>query len=279
MTGKDKIPILIVEKGQDLIKFLVPKIIEISTTIGIENLGQSDVKVPDVCLLAEEIKPLIDLRNNMIVKLNSTARTIENLSKSINPLNVIVNTTDRTLKTLSTTKSAAQIAIPLLPTPTPGAPSPANAALIVLGKITDLENKLLPKVNTAKNSITSISTALDQINSIIFNLINILNPIDLYLSKCKPADNDLTPLNDYVEKTISDFSQAQESPVLGEIYQGFILEVVTVPFSPTVNKVKAVAKNNSGIILLQSPESFTTTPQVLIEELKLIIDKDNLKAN
>jgi hypothetical protein len=279
MTGKDKIPILIIEKGQDLIKSLIPKIIELSTSIGIENLGQPDVKVPDICLLEEEIKPLIDLRNNMIGKLNSTTKTIENLSKSINPLNVIVNTTDKTLKTLSTAKSAAQITIPLLPTPTPGAPSPANVALIVLGKITDLENKLLPKVNIAKNSINNISTTLDQINSIIFNLINVLNPIDLYLSKCKPTDSDLTPLNDYIEKTVSKFSQVQKPQILGEIYQGFILEIVTVPFSPTINKVKAVAKNNNGIVLLQSPESFTTNPQVLIEEIKLIIDKDNLKAN
>ncbi len=48
-----------------------------------------------------------------------------------------------------------------------------------------------------------------------------------------------------------------------------------------VNKVNqniGVAKNQYGIILLQTNPSFTTTPQVLIDELKLIIDRDNLKA-
>jgi hypothetical protein len=279
MTGKDKIPILIIEKGQDLVKSLIPKIIELSTSIGIKNLGQSNVEIPTTGLSEEEIKPLIGLRNNMIDKLNSTTKTIESLSKSINSLNIIVTTTDKTLKTLNTTKSVAQIAIPLLPTPPPGSPNPANVALITLNKLTDLENKLLPKLNIAKNSINNISTAVDQTNSIIFNLINILNPIDIYLSKYKPTDSNLTPLNSYVEKTISDFSNSQNTPILGEIYQGFILEIITVPFSPTINKVKAVAKNNNGIILLQSPESFTTNPQVLIEEIKLIIDKDNLKAN
>jgi hypothetical protein len=277
MNGKDKIPNLIVEKSQDLIKFLIPKIIEISDKIGIENLGQPNVKIPETCLPESELKPLIDLRNNMMDKLNSTAKTIENLSKPLNPLNLVVSTTDKALKTLSVAKSVAQITIPLLPTPTPGAPSPANVALIALNKVQDLENKLLPKLNIAKNSITNISTALDQVNSIIFNLINILNPIDLYLTKCKSSETELTPLNDYVSNVITNATEAVNAPQ-GEIYQGFILEIVTVPFSPTVSKVKAVAKNNSGIILLQSPESFTTTPQVLIEELKLIIDKNDLKA-
>jgi hypothetical protein len=51
------------------------------------------------------------------------------------------------------------------------------------------------------------------------------------------------------------------------------------PFSPTVNRRKAVAKNSNGIILLSTPSSFTTDTQVLFAELKLIIDKNNLKAN
>jgi hypothetical protein len=40
-----------------------------------------------------------------------------------------------------------------------------------------------------------------------------------------------------------------------------------------------VARNKDGIILLQTPPSFTTKPQILIAELKLIIDNSDLKAN
>ena len=68
-------------------------------------------------------------------------------------------------------------------------------------------------------------------------------------------------------------------PNKNEIYQDFLFEIVEEPFSPYVNKRRAVAKNKDGIILLQTPSSFTTDTQVLFTELKLIIDKNNLKAN
>jgi hypothetical protein len=61
-------------------------------------------------------------------------------------------------------------------------------------------------------------------------------------------------------------------------YNGFLIEIETVPYTPTVNRYRAVGKNQSGITLVQTDLSFTLEPQILINELKLIIDKDNLKA-
>ena len=50
-----------------------------------------------------------------------------------------------------------------------------------------------------------------------------------------------------------------------------------------INMYKAamdtVARNKQGIVLLQTEPSFTQDPKVLVEELKLIIDRDNLKAD
>ena len=100
-----------------------------------------------------------------------------------------------------------------------------------------------------------------------------------YLKGCNI--NDLTPLDDSLiqleQAQTSALLQAQNPSTLTN-YKGFILEVVTEVYSPTVNRVKAVAKNQQGIILLQTPLSFTTIPQILIEEIKLIIDSNNLKA-
>ena len=88
----------------------------------------------------------------------------------------------------------------------------------------------------------------------------------------------LTPLNGYLQNLDSIQNQVQNAPPTTQVYQGFILEVVNEQYSPTVKRVKAVAKNSQGIILLQTPLSFTSTPNVLIQQLKLIIDNSNLKA-
>ena len=123
---------------------------------------------------------------------------------------------------------------------------------------------------------------MDFVNAILLKIMGLLNSIDVYLKKCNAtSDTDtLTPLDSSLInlKQSQEAAQAQSQSKITN-YKGFILEIITEPFSPTVNRVKAVAKNAQGIILLQSPLSFTTTPQVLIEELKLIIDSSNLKAN
>jgi hypothetical protein len=45
-----------------------------------------------------------------------------------------------------------------------------------------------------------------------------------------------------------------------------------------VKQRRAVGQNYQGINLISTPYSFTTNTQTLINELKLIIDRDNLKA-
>ena len=68
----------------------------------------------------------------------------------------------------------------------------------------------------------------------------------------------------------------------GIIYRGFefaIYEENDPRFVVAGNKRRyAVALDRSGFITLQSRPSFTLDPDVLIEELKLIIDEQNLEA-
>ena len=61
-------------------------------------------------------------------------------------------------------------------------------------------------------------------------------------------------------------------------YKGFRLEIETKKYTDTVNQNRAVGKNNSGIILIATEYSFASDPNVLINELKFIIDRDDLKA-
>ena len=89
--------------------------------------------------------------------------------------------------------------------------------------------------------------------------------------------NSLIPIS----KEIKDIADAQiqaDNTQNETTYQGFIIEIEIVPYTPTVDRRRALGKNQSGIVLIQTELSFTTDDQTLIDELKLIIGRDNLKA-
>jgi hypothetical protein len=267
----NKIPILIVDNAQKLIQQLIPSITQITSETGIQNIGQPNMKMPGSCLPQTELQEILNLRNNLINKLNTTSKTIELLSKPVDVLNTVVTTTSTILDTTKIARTAANVALGLLPV-TPG------AAPAAINTLEDLINVLDPQIQTAKNSITSISSALDYANNIIFKILNLLKIIDTYLTQCGIPSSNLSPTNDYINTVEQQYTKSQELPTTSQIYNGFTLDIVEEPFSPTVKRIKAVARNSQGIILLQTPLSFTTLPQILITELKLIIDKSNLKA-
>lgn len=284
MTGQDKIAVLLAEKGQELLNQLIPKIVDIAVQTGIQNIGELKEKLPDFCLPPNELKKILTIRNALVDKLNSASQTINQLKKIIDPLNTAVTVTSTAVKTLDTSITITKGLIPLLPTPSPGAPSPAGIALNTVNTLDKLLAKTTPKITKAQNTISSIATAITFVNTILLKIIGLLNSIDKYLKGCNAASD--TDTLDSLDSSLTQLEQEQaaaelqaQNPSTLTNYQGFILEVITEVYSPTVNRVKAVAKNAQGIILLQTPLSFTTTPQVLIEEIKLIIDSSNLKAN
>ena len=277
MATESKIPSLIIKNGQKLIQQLVPSISQIASRAGIQNIGQPDMLLPSSCLTPEELQAISNLRNSLVTKLNAISKTIETLSKSVGVLSTTVNTTSTLLTTTDIARIAANVALAAIPPP--GVPGTLPAAINTLKDVTDF---LKPNIQFIKNQVSSISGALDYANNIIFKITGLLNTIDQYLIGCGVLSENLTSSSDYINKVNQQYAAAQASAENtdsdSQVYEGFTLEVVEEPFSPTVNRKKAVAKNSSGIILLQTPLSFTSTPQVLIQQLKLIIDNSNLKA-
>jgi len=278
MQGQEKIPNLIAQKGQELNKKLIPIAMKIAYDAGIKNIGTPESQIPDVCLTATELDKILTLRNNMLDILNPTSKTIQILSLTTTSLSLMSNSTSTILNTLKTAKNATTAAITLIPPPA----SPPGAVLAFLLNSQTFIETLSPKLSKINNNISNIALALDFTNIILFKLIGLLNSIDKYLIKCKITPESLTPMNDYlqtVEQKYKDVNNVNNvNNINEEIYKGFTLGIVEEQYTPTVKRIKGVAKNKQGIVLLQTPLSFTTSSQVLIEELKIIIDSNNLKA-
>ena len=263
-----KIPSLIINSVEKLIQQSIPSISEIIQKTGIKTTLPPEFPS---CLPQDELQSILNLRNNLVNKLNSTAKTIESLSKITNTLTPILDTTKTSLNIAKTTVNTTKIAITAVP---PTVPIPGQL-IIGLNIADNLVNNTLPPIITqTSNKINSIAIATDYANNTISKLLNLIKNIDQYLSNCGISPSSLILPNNYINK----INQIQSSPNNIETYQGFILEIVDEPYSPTVNRRKAVAKNNNGIILLSTPLSFTTDDKTLINQIKLIIDSSDLKA-
>jgi hypothetical protein len=267
---------IIITNVEKLVQQMVPTISQIVEKTGIQNIGQPNMQMPSACLLPNDLQDILKLRNSLIDKLNTTSKIIESLSKTLNPLSTIVDVTSKTLQTVRTARIAANVGLSFFPG---GLAGPPGAIPSAINTARDLEELLKPQVGVAKNTITSITTALDYANSVIFKLLEILKAIDQYLAGCNIQLPDSPIINDYASQVNQQYTAIQNQPNDIEVYNGFTLGIVEEPYTPTINRRKAVAKNSQGIILLSTPLTFSTDNQTLLTAIKLIIDSNDLKAN
>ena len=141
---------------------------------------------------------------------------------------------------------------------------------------------------------------LEKFNPVLLSLSVLLQvssaTLDVFLTNIAYERSRLLPLNSVLEQADTQDLTPEEvrdllatssfntglGPVEGIVYNGFTFSIVEENdpnFVVAGNKRRyAVALDRSGFVVLQSAPSFTLDPNVLIEELKLEIDKQNLEA-
>jgi hypothetical protein len=231
------------------------------------------------------IKKIITIRNGLVVSLNTIGKQLDNITKTITGLSTFLSLTEIVISSLDTAKTLLSAASKFIPSP-PGVPGAITSGLADLESI--IRKKLFTPTGEARlpkiaGSIAAAAIPISIINIYIQQLVGILSALDVKLKQCVPdlASNSsfpgLTSLSDNIISISAQQIQANAT-INQTTYNGFLIEIETIPYTPTVNRYRAVGKNQSGITLVQTDLSFTLEPQILINELKLIIDKDNLKA-
>jgi hypothetical protein len=287
--SNSKISTLLVTASEKLIQQAVPVISEIVVKTGIKNIGLANMELPNACLFNDELQKILELRNAILNKINTTSKTIENLSKTLDPLNKAATTAQTSLNTAKTAVDIATIALKAIPSP-PGIPGIVLTSYVDVATLVNIT--LPPTVILATNKVMSITSALNYANSILSKLVGILKSIDQYLAGCNVSLDGSPTISSYADKINQQYSAVQDNGIQGlntqgnqgnqgnlEVYNGFTLGIVEEPYTPTVNRRKAVAKNSQGIILLSTPLTFSTDNQTLLTAIKLIIDSNNLKAD
>jgi hypothetical protein len=232
----------------------------------IEELVDSVNNVIDNIQSKEDVKKATLLRNNAIriireneAKINSIKGTLERIALILSILDIILFLADI-----------------LLPIPVP---SPAPDV------VTPSKEKFRKKYELAVEIITSLIAAIAIIGSLLDRIIEELEDqkerlkeIDTFFDEpSNLAAFDRTDL----DKALAAISPSGNFGDLDTGYKGFrfaLKEENDSKFTVAGNKRRyAVALNRDGNEVLQSSRSFTLDPDILIEELKLIIDQQNLK--
>ena len=268
-TGLAKLPNLITVAGNQIITIIQPSLNNLITQF-VEKYNTQGV-----CLSQVELNQLKQQRDSIVSSLNQIGRTLNIITVSLTGLSSFLTLLESAIKGIEIAKITAQIAAVAFPALAATLPTTLNTLNQAKTQIL-IDNKGNSRLSKLSAIIGGATLAASLVGSYILTATESLKAIDLVLKTCDP-NTTLDPISKEIEdiSTIQLIAQQTQNQTT---YEGFIIEIEEVPYAPNVIRRRAIGKNQSGIVLIQTELSFTTDNQTLINELKLIIDRDNLKG-
>jgi exonuclease VII large subunit len=272
---KIKRPTKLLSKVKTMIKNNPAPLILASLTIAAQLISVKNKRIEELVdslnEFIDDIKTPEDVAKAKLLRDNALRIIQENERKILS----MKDTIDRIGLIISIVTIVAALGDVFLPIPTP---SPAPDV------VTPVKERFRKKYEVALKILESLTAILPIISSVLDRIIDDLNEQKDRIQQI----NDILEDNiDMSNQGLNDLSNSINSSLnaLGKLnleYKGFkfaLKEENDSKFVVQGNKRKyAVAINRDGNEVLQSSRSFTLDPDILIEELKLIIDQRNLKA-
>ncbi len=282
LQGSNLLPNLFMNQAGKVVDFVTPGLTSILAKFGLEDLPEdiNNLSIEEAqqkyCPTKEQLDTIIEERNNIVNYLNNIGEKIDALSVTVEFGAGFANLLQGLISRISTARTAANLVMSFIPLALPGA---VPAAINTLGDASDkikFNEDGTPRLPPLTITASAVSPSVGVVQSSILKAVEQLNKIDALVKLCNP----FSTLTD-TSKTISDtaeYERLAEDSTNSSTYKGFILEIETRAYTDTVNQNRAVGKNQSNIILISTEYSFASDPNVLINELKFIIDRDDLKA-
>lgn len=266
------------KKVVELKSQLIPPIVELISSFGINNLDQIILdpnilnnpvgiknilqNIPKQC--PSDLNKIIQKRNLLVKQLNSIYNVISLLSTSLTGITTFLEV----LKALIPIFSALPI------------PNQFTTVGLVI-TLKEQQDKLLSFLDRLSHITGSCALVLAIITNILRLLIFLLNLLDELTKRCAENNNiSFAEINNEI-LSITSNKEIIEMQSQQNIYKGFTLEVILEPMNDNLQypRRRAVARNSTGVIVLQGEPSFSSDIGVLINELKFIIDNSNYSAS
>ena len=212
----------------------------------------------DACPTKEELLIVIAKRNALASGINQLQNQIKTLDRTGNLITKITTPIPPALSILKL--------IPL-PTSLPG----VTAGNIVI--LSDIFNTLKETLARFKSIAGGFDFLESFANSILNRVNDELKKLDVLIEKCtKELGIEYEVINDELNQNITEEGFGT--------YKGFTFEIKYDDLNQTpYPKRFAQALDKKKVVRLKSESSFASDPNILIEELKFIIDTQNLKGD
>ena len=255
---------------KDIKSQLMPIAIGMIAEFGISNIStlvtkpQSEIQKyvnNSLCPTPDTLNKLLNTKNKLYKKINNISTTIDVTTKALGI----------TTGLLGVLNIALQIS--------KNNPAPAN--VVSVGIISQNE-AIIKKLEGTITKLSAVSAGslmiLVSIRQVLTQLMQYLSLLDLLIQHCAPN----TPQSqETLNQALLDLTKEaeQQSVIVPPTINGFTLTIETEITEKPLKRKRAIAKNRSGVNLLQGEWSFSSIDQILIDELTFYIQTNNLKAD
>jgi len=271
-----------------LIPFIIKQLTPFGSTavqfiISNNELFRQGANPQEVAPLLNELKEYITCPTNstllqLVNKRNSTATQINNLYQNIKTINKTTDTTNTIITAVETGITTIQtVPYPATGIPPLGLPPLTSGIIETVGAAADL---LQTRLNTSKVVINGLTVTAASFGSLLGSALNLLNVLDVLIQQCsEDQDIPFTEINNEIN-LLNNQSQEIAQTQNNLTYKGFKLELQLDESNQSKYPRRfAQALNRQGVPVLKTESSFASNPEVLIDQLKFIIDSNpNLTA-
>lgn len=223
-------------------------------------------KFSDKCPTQAELERLLKTRNTLLSHTSSMKKRVGKLNKVAAGIEATIKTVKLTIKIITS-----------IPVPTAIIPPQVGGLGIPISILTKYSNSL-DKLNKTLDRLieeaATIKVIIASIDKPLASIEDKLKLIDTAIQDCLAGKE----LQDVLQ--LVDTAQPKENtgtegiPNEKYLYKGYILGIVQDPNSPKIApKRYAIAKDKRGIIVLKGQSSFSSSTDVLLDEIKFRIDQ------
>jgi methyl-accepting chemotaxis protein len=224
-------------------------------------------KFSSECPNPKDLQRIIKTRNTLLKNVTALRQRVQKFNTVASSL----QTTATLVKTLIQVITSIPIPTAIIP---PGSPGGVGVPVKLLTKYSNSLvklNKTLDKIVDESGAITSV---VSSINPPLQTTEDRLKSIDALIQQCAEGASTQADLAALLATTQPQGNTGSEgTPSLDYTYKGYTLEIIRDTNSPEIAPRRyAIAKDRRGIIVLKGPSSFSSSTDVLLDEIKFRID-------